>query len=181
MLDVTPFAPRDWYWLASDGRVYASARQQVVDAQDPEFAAWSAASRPTPWPRDNSGEQTDTALQDVLTAYGLWVDLVAYAADKRWRVETGGITVGGVPVATDRESQGLITGAHAYVQINPGVTIKYKSGTGFIDLDAATVTAVATAVAAHVQACFAAEADVAAAIQRGDILTLGEVDAWPWP
>lgn len=104
-----------------------------------------------------------------------------YAADKRWRVETGGITVGGVPVATDRESQSLITGAHAYVQINPGVTIKYKSGAGFIDLDAATVTAVATAVAAHVQACFAAEADLSAAITDGTITTTRQVDDWPWP
>jgi len=109
------------------------------------------------------------------------VDLVAYAANKRWRVETGGIMVGGMPVATDRESQSLITGAHAYVLANPDVTIKYKSGAGFVELDAPTVTSVATAVAAHVQACFAAEADVVAAIQRGGVLTLDDVDAWPWP
>ncbi|GHE51057.1 hypothetical protein GCM10019059_07820 [Camelimonas fluminis] len=107
-------------------------------------------------------------------------DLLAYAADKRWRVETGGITVSGVPVATDRESQSLITGAHAYVQTNPGVTIKYKSGAEFVDLDAATVTALATAVAAHVQACFASEADVAAAIADDTITTTQQVDDWPW-
>jgi len=61
------------------------------------------------------------------------------------------------------------------------VTIKYKSGAGFVDLDAATVTAVATAVAAHVQACFAVEADVAAAIADGTVTTTKQIDDWPWP
>ncbi len=34
--------------------------------------------------------------------------LVAYAADKRWRVETGGISVGGIDVATDDRSKLMI-------------------------------------------------------------------------
>lgn len=127
------------------------------------------------------GWQADGGTLMPPTVERLDTDLYAYAADKRWRVETGGISVGGVPVATDRESQSLITGAHAYAQINPGVMIKYKSGAGFVDLEAATVAAIATAVAAHVQACFATEADVAVAIERGDVLTLEDVDAWPWP
>ncbi len=108
-------------------------------------------------------------------------DLYVAAVDKRWRVETGGISVGGVPVATDRESQSLITGAHAYVLTNPDVSIKFKAANGFVDLDATRVTAVATAVAAHVQACFAVEADVAAAIADGTVTTTQQVDDWPWP
>jgi len=136
---------------------------------------------PSLWPRDDAGQQTTTSLQEVLAPYGIFVDLAAYAADKRWRIETGGILVGGVPVATDRESQGLIIGAHAYVLANPDVTINFKAANGFVDLDAATVTAVATAVAAHVQACFAAEAEVAAAIADGRITTIQQVDDWPWP
>ena len=108
-------------------------------------------------------------------------DLLAYSADKRWRVETGGISVNGVHVATDRESQSLITGAHALARDNPDELIQFKSDGGFVELDAPSMIAIATAVARHVQASFRAEAEVAAAIQRGDILTLGGVDAWPWP
>jgi len=175
------YDPKNWYWLADDGRIFASSRQQTVPADDPAYLAWRASNLPSLWPRDDAGEQTTASLEEVLAPYGIFVDPAAYAADKRWRVETGGITVGGVPVATDRESQSLITGAHAYVQVNPGMTIKYKSGAGFVDLDAATVTAVATAVAAHVQACFAAEAEVAAAIADGAVTTTQQIDDWPWP
>ena len=64
---------------------------------------------------------------------------------------------------------------------NPDVTIKFKAANGFVDLDAATVTAVATAVAAHVQVCFAAEAGVVTAIADGDITTPQQIDDWPWP
>lgn len=38
-------------------------------------------------------------------------DLLSYAADKRWQVETGGLVIGGVPVATDDRSKIMIIGA----------------------------------------------------------------------
>lgn len=102
-------------------------------------------------------------------------DLIAYAADARWRKETGGITVGGVPIATDRESQAMLTGAHAYVQANPTATIKWKSEAGFVELTAEQITALALAVGAHVQACFAKEAEVVGSI--GSYPTKESIDA----
>jgi hypothetical protein len=105
------------------------------------------------------------------------VDLKSYAAEKRFEVETGGITVGDAQVATDRESQAMISGAFAYVQQNPDAAIKWKGENGFVTLDAAAVTAIADAVGAHVQACFAKEADVAAAIDAGTITDTAGVDA----
>ncbi len=106
------------------------------------------------------------------------LDLKAYAAAKRYVVETAGITVGGVAVRTDRASQATLTGAFNYAQQNPAAIIKWKTATGvFVDLDAATVTAVANAVGAHVQACFAKEAEVAAAIDAGTITDTAGVDA----
>ncbi len=60
-------------------------------------------------------------------------------------------------VMTDRQSQALITGAYAYVQANPTVTVSSKTASGFVSLTAAEVTAVANAVGANVQASFAAE------------------------
>lgn len=109
------------------------------------------------------------------------VDLVAYAADRRWRAETAGIVVAGAAIATDRESQALIMGARLYAQATPAATFQFKTAGGFVSLDAAQIEAVALAVAAHVQACFAVEAAVLAEIEAGNITTLSQVDGAAWP
>ncbi len=104
------------------------------------------------------------------------IDLAAYAAQARFRKETGGIAVAGQPVATDRESQALISGAFALVQQQPQTVIRFKTPGGFVTLDAAQMSAIAIAVAQHVQACFAIEADVAGDIASGEIMTTAEID-----
>jgi hypothetical protein len=109
------------------------------------------------------------------------VDLSAYAASKRYAVETGGIDFNGKRVLTDRDSQGLITGAYSYVQKNPTTTVSFKTADGFITLSADQVTAIADAVGAHVQASFAAEAAIDAEITAGTITTTAEIDAASWP
>ncbi|MFD2142881.1 DUF4376 domain-containing protein [Ancylobacter oerskovii] len=109
------------------------------------------------------------------------IDLATYAAAKRWAIETAGIVVNGASIATDRESQGLITGAFVYVQANPSATVQFKAADGFVTLDAAAVTTIANAVAAHVQACFAAERDVLAGIVAGTVTDPADIDAWAWP
>jgi hypothetical protein len=109
------------------------------------------------------------------------VDLAAYAADKRWQVETGGITINGATIDTSRDSQSMITGAYTYSQAHPEQTILFKAQSGWVTLDAPTMAAIATAVGAHVQACFAAEAAVQAAITAGTITTAAEIDAAAWP
>lgn len=73
---MTRFNPFNWYWQAADGRIFASARQQTVDKGDAGFKAWSAVNRPTAWPRDDDGSQTEAALQQVLKPYGLYVGLL---------------------------------------------------------------------------------------------------------
>lgn len=103
--------------------------------------------------------------------------LLAELAQKRWEIETGGVTVGGSPIMTDRESQALISGAFALVQQHPDTTIRFKTPSGFVTLDAEQMTAIAIAVAQHVQACFALEADIAADIASGEITTTAEIDA----
>jgi hypothetical protein len=71
------YNPMDWYWLSADGRIYASARQLIVADHDTGYKTWTAdGSEPTPWPRDSKGAETDGALQDVLTPYGLSVKAV---------------------------------------------------------------------------------------------------------
>lgn len=103
--------------------------------------------------------------------------LVAYAATARYARETGGINVAGAPIATDRDSQALITGAYSYVLAKPDATIVFKSTSGFISLTADQIQAIALAVGAHVQACFAAEGQIDADIQAGKVTTAAQVDA----
>jgi len=115
---------------------------------------------------------------------GAWVDagipadvLKAYAADARYRAETGGLTINGQTIATDRESQTLITGAYNLALQDPNLTINWKTGAGFVQIDAPTMIAIATAVAQHVQSCFTKEAEVVADIEGGTITTYAQVDA----
>ena len=67
------FNEKNWYWLSDDGnRIYSSSRQTVVGKDDKEFLAWKAGGGwPTPWPKNDAGEETDEALAEVLAGYGL--------------------------------------------------------------------------------------------------------------
>lgn len=172
------YTPADWYWRADDGRVFSSARQGVITASDDAFIAWSAIADPTPWPKDDNGAQTDAALLAVLAPFGLYLDLKAYAADVRYREETGGAVVNGSAYLTDRETQAKMTAAVVMTQVNPAVTLEWKlADRSFVSLDAADMLQVAQAVGAHVQEAFAKEATVVAGINAGTITTKAQVDA----
>jgi len=82
---------------------------------------------------------------------------LATLAAYRYAVETGGITVGGITVATDRESQAMLTGAWVRLQQAPDLLIDWKGETGWTQLDKSSIDALAAAVGTHVQACFTAE------------------------
>ena len=107
--------------------------------------------------------------------------LTAIAADKRYRVETGGKTIMGATFRTDRESQGLISGAAALTKIT-GQSIKWKTPSGFIEATASQIEQVAIAVGNHVQACFAAEAEIIGLIEAGTVTTRDQIEDWSgWP
>ncbi|WP_316189388.1 hypothetical protein [Bradyrhizobium sp. SZCCHNS1054] len=176
--------PSDWYWIASNGNVYSSARQLVVTAEDAAYVAWLAAGNiPTIWPKDDSGGQTIAALQDVLTTYGLFADLVAYANARQWAKATVGyaVTVNGAPItiSTTSESLGLITGKVARLQQpNPPAAVTWQTGpTSFVSIPAADFTTLATEVADFVQSTFDKLATALAGIAAGTITTQAAVDA----
>lgn len=118
---------------------------------------------------------------------------LAKLATKRWEVETKGITVQGLAIPTDRESQALITGAATGALLDPAQVVRWKTGTTdpngapvTLPLDAESVKMVAQAVRAHVQACFDAEMDKAAALVKlGTLPAIAEWEAtilkagWP--
>lgn len=105
------------------------------------------------------------------------VDLAAYAAARRFDLETGGVTLNGASIATDRDSQAMITGAYSFSQANPSSLINFKAETGWIQIDNATIVAIANAVGTHVQACFTLESQVDQEIASGTITTVAEIDA----
>lgn len=173
------YDPYDWYWLAEDGKLFSSARQAVLDEADEDYLDWTeAGGLATAWPRDAAGAQTAAALQDVLARYGLWVDLVAYAADKRWQTEMGGILIAGVPISTDDRSKIMIMGARVAAAADPDWSTVWHGMDGqTYPVDAAAMIAISDAVQAHVNAGFATFAAVKAAIEAQSITTVAEIDA----
>ena len=173
--------PYDWYWLADDGRVFSSARQIIVDASDPDYSAWSGTA--TAWPRDAAGDQTNAALQDVLTPYNLFVDLIAYTAYARFNHASGGVIVtslgGAVPFLSDITSRNTINSAYDFMtQKGGGYTVQWKLSDGtFITLSVTGITTLMNAVATFVQSCFSCESTTVGSINGGTITTQAQVDA----
>ncbi|MGV2183659.1 DUF4376 domain-containing protein [Rhizobium rhizogenes] len=178
------YNPYDWYWLSADGRLYSSSTQALVEKSDEAYVAWSSAGfQPTPWPCDENGEQTNAALQEVLSPYGRFLDLAAYAAFKRYSVETGGFTFNGHSIATDRDSQGKITSvAVAANTVGSSFSTEWKCLDGrFFTLNRDDAISMATGVMNFVSNCFATEAYIVGAIAAGTITTMAAVDATAWP
>ncbi|MGQ2906745.1 MAG: DUF4376 domain-containing protein [Aliihoeflea sp.] len=181
---MTAIFPSNWYWKADDGRVYSSSVQSLVDVDISNLVDGI-----TRWPADDDGNQTDAALEAVLRLHGLKlrpddpkVALAAYAADRRWRAEVGGIEVGGLTVHTDDRSKMMIMGARMKASADPEFTTEWKTAAGeFITIDADTILVVSDAILNHVAACFAAEAAVIAEIETGEITDIAGIDAADWP
>lgn len=89
-------------------------------------------------------------------------------AARRYQAEIAGTTFAGWPIHTDRESQAKITAA--YTLARDGY---WQEGSGwkFVDgwrvLTAEQIIGAALSVTAHVQTCFALEAQKVAALQAG--------------
>ena len=110
--------------------------------------------------------------------------LTSYAAAKRYTVETGGIVVNGVKVATDDRSKTMIIGAALKADKDPAFTTSWVAADGSVHaLDAAAIEAISDAVAMHVDAAFSTYATVADAIAADPptITSLAEIDAADWP
>ena len=110
---------------------------------------------------------------------------LAALAARRYEIETGGITVQGVPVKTDRESSAILTSARVLADRDPAFVVSnWKVDAGvFVTLDAPMITAISDAVTAHVQGTFNREAELSAAIiaaKTAAKLAAIDIDAgWP--
>ena len=105
-----------------------------------------------------------------------WADQIAA---RRFQVETGGVTVAGVKLNTERDSQSLLTGAAFAASLDPGYHIKWKAATGFVDLTGEQILGIASQVRAFVQACFNREAELLGAVADGSITAEMLEEGWP--
>ena len=109
-------------------------------------------------------------------------DLIAYAADKRWRVETGGVVVNGAQLWTDRTTQVMLS--RTVQLLDKGMLtapINVKTPGGFLPLSQQDIEGIGAAVAQHVQAAFDAELLVLAGIETETITSFADIDAAAWP
>ena len=105
-----------------------------------------------------------------------WADQIAA---RRFQVETGGVTMEGVQINTERDSQSLLTGAAFAASLDPGYHIKWKAATGFVDLAGEHILGIASQVRAFVQACFNREAELLGAVADGSITAEMLEEGWP--
>lgn len=105
-------------------------------------------------------------------------DKLQELSEARYLAETGGIEVNNLTIATDRESQAMLTGA--YVSLKQGLvqTVNWKGDNGWSAVTLTEIEPIAQAVGQHVQACFTKESQLAAQVTAA--ATVEEVAAIAW-
>jgi hypothetical protein len=107
-------------------------------------------------------------------------ELLAYAAERRWLAETGGVVVAGIHVATDDRSQRKISELRRRAELGEIRTpFGFKADNGWMDLDLPSIVTVDRVVATHVQACYVTERTLVEGItaDKPTITTKEEIDA----
>lgn len=141
---------------------WADLAKAKKDAKDAEEAAEKAAQEASDLAHYNSAEGQKERI-----------------AAKRFEKETAGITVSNMQIATDRESQALITGAVTAFQLDPNTSITWKLGNGRATVNQAQMEAIATAVRVHVQTCFDREFALIDAVDAGTFTDAMLEQGWP--
>ena len=116
---------------------------------------------------DSSEPLTAEALAAFLANPPVALATPADIAAARWRVENGGVAVavstGTHRFDTTRENRSMWLALQLQAQANPTLSQGWKTlDHGFVVLAAADILAVCAAVYAHVEACFAREAQLIA-------------------
>lgn len=105
-------------------------------------------------------------------------DLIKYTSIRRWQAELSGVTVGGIPLTTDSESQSKISQLKQAFDTGAISQVSFKDATGnFHSVDLAAATAVYTGVVQFIQALRDAEATIVTGINGSTITTRKQIDA----
>lgn len=105
--------------------------------------------------------------------------LSALVAAERFKREATGVLVDGLAIETTRDSQALIASTGLSAVIDPDYRCNFKTATGFVEIGAVEIIAIAKAVRAHVQACFDRELALLRAIEAGDYQDKMLSEGWP--
>ena len=100
-------------------------------------------------------------------------------ATKRYAVETQGIVVDNMFINTERDSQGLITGATLSAFMDPTYVCRWKTPVGFVELDAPTLITISQEMRKHVQSCFDREEQLLKALEAGTYTESMLEEGWP--
>jgi len=107
------------------------------------------------------------------------VNYAQLIADSRFRHEVSGIQLGDIAIDTGRDSQALITAAALSAMLDPEYRCTWKALNGPVELGAAELIDIATAVRAHVQACFDRENELLKALTDGRFSIEMLDQGWP--
>ena len=183
-----PNFPYQWYWKADDNRVYSAILQQVVNTTDSGYIAFTdSGATATRWPEDDSGQQTNAALNAVINKYNLYLDpkqeLRWYAGDVRWHTEVAGINTTTAPprgIRTDADSQRkLATLAADYRSDLRTGTVQFKLADGsFVTADESMIAQFYTDMTEHINVCYNTEQTCVASIDAGTTTDHAGVDTF---
>lgn len=147
----------------------------ILGGAYPDPAEWARVSHDgthLEWPDDLD---PSIASIDMPAARKTW--LLNYARLRRWQVETGGIVVDGMPIATDDRSKLMIAGARTSADADPDFQTEWDAGSSDVTLNAEQIVAISDAVRDHVAAAFATFKTVRAGINSDEITDKAAVDA----
>lgn len=124
-----------------------------------------------------TGETTQRTVADFRVPPNA-AALKAYAAQKRWEKEMGGMTVGGMPIKTDTEARVKIRELKDNIASGKlSAPYRFKAVSGWVAIDEATLTAVYDAIVQFVDDCFTTEDTVSQSIDARTITTFAAIDA----
>lgn len=149
-------------WANSNG-----ASNTAIDAMITQcINSWSLSpSLEVPAPPELTGEELKTYL-------------LAYAANKRWSIEVGGMSFAGMNVPTDDRAKLLLMGAAGSMADTD--TASFIVGSTAVNLTGAQFKAIYAAIVNRVQVLFAKQTLVIEDINNGIITTTNQIDAFDW-
>ena len=131
----------------------------------------------------------EPTVQELESAFGFGPNAVersrqaALITAERFRREGVGVVVEGRLIDTTRDSQSLISNVAVSALIDAAYRCNFKTGAGFVEVNAVKILAISSAVRSHVQACFDREKDLLGLVQAGtysaDMLLTGWPDSPP--
>lgn len=165
--------PANWLNIASAEAKAAIGIIEVQEQPRPDDTLY--------WVSDNGDGTFSAEPKDIDTLRAMWRDKLKARRDI---AQFGGMSLNGLTLQTDIDSQTKYVGAAVAAMLDGAYTVQWKTGDGtFVELSAGQIIGISQAVREHVQHCYDNEAVLAAEIESaGDLNSLQSIDieaGWP--